>query len=91
MSTTHTITRSTRLAGIDRFAARPRIVAPGSDVCAQPCGLGALWSYQPQPMANGTSRDRGGEFGHAGAEARRDAHIRMTSFSAAVRLGAGPG
>jgi len=47
-------------------------------------------------MVNGTSRDRGGEFGHAGVEARRgahigDAHIRMTSFSADVRIGAGPG
>ena len=91
MSARTTITRSKRLAGIRRLAARPRPGAAGAGVCVDAWGVGTRGIDRLRLSVNDASRDRGGEFGRVQVEMQHDAHIRITSFGAAVSLGGSPG
>ena len=91
MSATTTITRMKRPAGMCRLAAQPRFVAVAGDVCAIASGFVGRGSNGSGLTAGVTLRDRGGDLHQVGIEARRYTHVRITSFSAEVSLGASPG
>lgn len=84
-------TRSMRLAGLRRGSARPCFAAAAGSACVHAYAVGGRGVERLRSIAKGTSRDRGIGFDHAGAEAQRQAQIGINSFSAGVRLGAGPG
>ena len=85
------ITRSTRLAGLPRLAARPRLRAAAGGAGADVRGVGIRSYDRLQRTEVCALRDRGGELGHACVEMQGDVQIGIRTFGAEVSLGVSPG